>query len=345
MTRLRLAFIHEFIDRHGKRRIYFRRPGFKQIPLPGLPGSAEFMEAYQAALAGDVAQRNIGSTRTKLGSINALVVAYYRSAEFMHELGAETQRARRRLIEKFRAEHGDKPVALLQREHIQKMSAAILKPHAKRNWFKAIRGLMLYSVSIGMRPDDPTEGIKNVKLRKSEGHHTWTDDEIRQYRAHWPLGTQQRLAMELALETTSRRADVTRIGPQHERNGKLDLRHTKNNVEAFIPVTDALRAAIDACPTRHLTFLHTKAGTPRSPKALGGDFRMWCDAAGLPKRCTIHGLRKGGARRLAEAGATAHEIMSITGHKTLSEVERYTKGANRERMAETAIKKLSQSRS
>jgi hypothetical protein len=124
--------------------------------------------------------------------------------------------------------------------------------------------------SVEMRPDDPTEGIKNIRVRKSEGQHTWTDDKIRQYRAYWALGTQQRLAMELALETTSRRADVTRIGPQHERRGKLDLRHTKNNVEAFIPITAELRAAIDACPTRHLTFLHTKAGAPRSPKALGG---------------------------------------------------------------------------
>jgi integrase len=223
--------------------------------------------------------------------------------------------------------------------------AEIPRPHAKRNWLKAIRGMMVYSVSIGMRTDDPTAGIKNVKVRKTEGHHTWTDDEIGRYRNHWPLGTQQRLTMELALETTSRRADVTRVGPQHERNGKLDLRHTKNNVDAFIPITPELRAAIDACPTKHLTFLHTKAGAPRSPKALGGDFRQWCDAAGLPKRCTLHGLRKGGARRLAEAGATAHEIMSITGHKTLSEVERYTKKANRERMAEAAIKKLSASRS
>src|SRR5450631_2255442 len=106
-----------------------------------------------------------------------------------------------------------------------------------------------------------------------------------------------------------------------------------------------LRAAIDACPTRLLTFLHTGAGAPRSKKALGGDFRKWCDAAGLPKRCTMHGLRKGGARRLAEAGATPHEIMAITGHKTLSEVERYTKAVDRNRLAETAIKKLSQSRS
>jgi integrase len=151
--------------------------------------------------------------------------------------------------------------------------------------------------------------------------------------------------MELALETTSRRADVTRIGPQHERGGKLDLRHTKNNSEAFIPITPELRAAIDACPTRHLTFLHTKGGAPRSAKALGGDFRKWCDDAGLPKRCTIHGLRKGGARRLAEAGATAREIMAVTAHKTLSEVERYTKAADRKHLAESAMQKLVKSRS
>jgi integrase len=75
---------------------------------------------------------------------------------------------------------------------------------------------------------------------------------------------------------------------------------------------------------------------------LGGAFRKWCDAAGLPKRCTIHGLRKGGARRLAEAGATAHEIMSVTGHKTLSEVQRYTAAAERERLAEQAIAKLTE---
>jgi integrase len=343
---MRLQYVHEFIDRHGKPRRHFRRIGFKQIPLPGLPGSAEFMAAYQAALAGEKAPRiEIGATRTGPGTINALTVAYYKSAEFKYQLSGETQRARRGIIERFRAQHGDKRVAMLRREHIQKMLAEIDRPHAKRNWFKTVRALMRFAVSINMLTDDPTEGIKNTKLPKSDGHHTWTDDEISQYRDYWPLGSQQRLAMELALETTSRRADVTRIGPQHERNGNLDLRHTKNNSEAFIPISPELRAAIAACPTKHLTFLHTHAGRPRSPKALGGDFRKWCDAAELPKRCTIHGLRKGGARRLAEAGATAHEIQAVTGHKTLSEVERYTRAADRKRLAQAAIKKLVQSRS
>jgi hypothetical protein len=77
MTRLRLQFIHEFRDRHGKIRRYFRRPGCKAIPLPGLPGSSEFMTAYHAALGGmAVPQKQIGTARTIAGTVQALVAAY-----------------------------------------------------------------------------------------------------------------------------------------------------------------------------------------------------------------------------------------------------------------------------
>jgi integrase len=303
------------------------------------------MEAYQAALDGGLTPVEIGATRTIPGTINALVVAYYKSTEFNEDLGADTRRARRAIIERFRSEHGDKRVAMLRTEDVAAMLAAIKRRYAKRNWFKAIRGLMRFAVASGMRKSDPTEGVRLGKAVKSTGHHTWTDDEIAQYRAYWALGTQQRLAMELALETTARRSDVTRIGPQHERGGRLHLRHSKNASEVVIPITPELRLAIDASLTKHLTFLHTRRGAPRSAKALGGDFRRWCDAAGLPKRCSIHGLRKGGARRLAEAGATAHEIMSVTGHKTLSEVERYTKAVDRARMAASAMEKLARAQS
>jgi integrase len=61
--------------------------------------------------------------------------------------------------------------------------------------------------------------------------------------------------------------------------------------------------------------------------------------AGLPARCKAHGLRKAAARRLAEAGCSAHEIMAVTGHKTLSEVERYTRMASQERLNAAAMAK------
>jgi integrase len=51
-------------------------------------------------------------------------------------------------------------------------------------------------------------------------------------------------------------------------------------------------------------------------------------------------LRKAAARRLAEIGCSAHEIAAITGHASLAEVQRYTKAADRKRLAQSAMAKL-----
>jgi hypothetical protein len=126
--RLRLPkYVHAFIDRHSRPRYYFRRPGFKGVPLTGLPWSPEFMEPYQAALGTERTEINAGSTAP--GTINALVVSYYRS-DAWNGLEEETRKTRRRIIEKFRANHGNKRVSLLQREHVEKMLAEIESPSA-----------------------------------------------------------------------------------------------------------------------------------------------------------------------------------------------------------------------
>jgi hypothetical protein len=108
VTRLKLDFIHEFVDRHGKVRRYFRRRGQKRIPLPGMPGSEEFMSAYAAALA----LLPNHTDKTLPGTINALVVTYYASDAWNSGLTEDTRKTRRRIIEKFRADHGNKRVAL-----------------------------------------------------------------------------------------------------------------------------------------------------------------------------------------------------------------------------------------
>jgi integrase len=338
MTRIRLKFVHAFVDRHGKARFYFRRAGFKPKPLPGLPGSAQFMAAYQDAFQEPSRPRQIGSGRTKPGSINALIVLYYESTAWK-DLAADTQKTRRRIIEKFRIEHGDKRVALLEREHIQGILNTIEKPTAKRHWLKAIRGLVRSAVP-SMRKDDPTEDIASIKLPKTKGHHTWTDDEIAQYRAYWPLGTQQRLVMEFALETASRRGEVVKLGPQHVRNGRIRIERTHGSEDVDIPISPDLQAACDAMPKAHLTYIVTAYGKPRSKYGLGNDFARWATEAGLPARCRLHGLKKGGMRRLADDGNTAHELMAISGHKTLSEVQRYTSAADRKRLADSGMAKL-----
>ena len=310
----------------------------KGIPLPGLPGSEEFMAAYAAALADVPSQASdIGSSRTEPGTINALIVAHYKSAEW-EALDPDTQKTRRRIVEKFRARNGSKRVALVSRDHMEKALAEIGKPGAKRHWLKAVRGLFKSAVP-SMRKDNPTDGIATPKMPKSKGHHTWTDAEIEQYRNYWPLGTQQRLVMEFALEAVSRRCEVVLLGPQHIKNGVISIARMHGSADVEIPVTPELRAACDAMPKGHLTYIVTAHGKPRSVAGLGNDFAKRATEAGLPKRCRLHGLKKGGMRRLAEAELTTHELMGISGHKTLSEVQRYTDDAEKKKLAKSGMAK------
>jgi hypothetical protein len=86
MALLQLKYVNSFIDRHGRRRYYLRRPGCKAVPLPGLPGSSEFMDAYQTAFATEITSKSeIGVSRTAPGTINALVTS---AASQTHENAA-----------------------------------------------------------------------------------------------------------------------------------------------------------------------------------------------------------------------------------------------------------------
>ncbi len=69
MTRIRLRYVKEYLDQTGVVRRYFRRGKAKEIPLPGEPGSREFMAAYQAALEQHSAPppKPIGASRRSLG--------------------------------------------------------------------------------------------------------------------------------------------------------------------------------------------------------------------------------------------------------------------------------------
>jgi integrase len=114
------------------------------------------------------------------------------------------------------------------------------------------------------------------------------------------------------------------------------VKQQKTATELQIPISAELRTVLENTPVKALTFLTTERGTPYRPGEFSEWFRRQCDAAGLPKHCVPHGLRHAAATRLAEAGATPHQIAAITGHKSLSEVARYTKTADQIRMAKEA---------
>src|SRR5262249_23771358 len=136
-----------------------------------------------------------------------------------------------------------------------------------------------------------------------------------------------------------RRGECVRLRPQHSKSGWIHIERTHGSEDVDIEVSPQLLSACDAMPKAHLTYIVTAYGKPRSKVGLGNDFAKWVTEAGLPTRCRLHGLKKAGMRRLAEVGNTAHELMAISGHKTLTEVQRYTADADRKVLADSGMAK------
>jgi integrase len=330
-------YVHAYIDRHGRPRHYLRRPGRKEVALPAMPWSTEFMDAYQAAL-NDAPPISIGAKRTMPGTVEEAIAHYVGSAAFVG-LAPSTQAMRRAILERLRVEHGTKRLRKLQPEHLARLLGK-LRPYAQRNWLKTLRGLMEYAVTDGLVDVDPTASVKLKVVKDSGGFDTWPLDAIEQYRKHHKLGTRARLAVELLYCTMQRRGDVVLLGRQHIQNGIISLRQTKTGAQVDVPVLPELQAAIDAMPSARLTFLVTEFGKPFTAAGFGNWFREQCDLAGVPKNLSAHGLRKAGAARLAEHGCTDHEIMAWGGWRSIREVQRYTEAANRQQMALRGAEKL-----
>src|SRR5438067_192 len=273
VSRIRIKYVHGYLDRHGRSRHYFRRPGIKRIALPGLPGSPEFNAAYETALAGNAVPRmQVGSNRTIPGNVNAVIVGYYSSTEFSN-LKEGTRRERRRILEKFRCEHGNKGTAGIQSHHIEAMVAAKLSTPAEAlNFLKAIRALLDYAVKAKMRSDNPAKNVTKPKLGGS--FYTWSEHDIAKFEKNFPIGTKARLAFGLLLYTAQRRGDVIRMGRQHIRNTQqgavIYVRQEKTGAELLIQIHPELQKIIDACPPARLTFL---ANEKKWKADDGGQFR------------------------------------------------------------------------
>lgn len=338
MATVKLAYVHSYGDRHGKQRYYYRRAG-RRFALTGRPGDPEFMRAYEDAAA-KFSQPEPASTKAAPGTFDALAVAYYRSPQFL-STSAQTQRTYRFAIEKWREKHGAKRVVHLERRHVLEHLAARFDnggPEAANQLRKVLRILCRFAMDNEWRRDDPTVGVRKYKP-KGEGFTPWSENDIAKFLKQWGAGTRERLALCLLLYLGQRRGDTVRMGRQHRTGDMIRVTQSKTGTQLAIAMHPELKVVLDSLPDDNLTYLTTMFGKPFTAAGFGNWFRDVCNAAGLRDR-SAHGLRKSAARRLAEAGCTTKEIAAITGHKSLTEVERYTASADQERMAREAISKL-----
>ena len=269
MATLKLAYVNSY-RRYGGLHHQFRRKGFRRVTLRGKPGSAEFMAHYAELLAqSENAAAHFGATLSKPGSIDALIIKYQKHDAFTKYLSEVTQATGRRILDHFRdfktpsgKRYGDARYSTMIDADIKAMKGRM--PLAQDGWTKAIRHLVTFAaVQSKKDPDefgifairkDPTVGVTTDKPPKSDGHLTWGQEQIEQYRTRHPIGTMARLALELALNIAVRRHDVREIGRQHLRNGFLCGRPSKTSRTTgkvlTICVLPELQAALDALPQR-----------------------------------------------------------------------------------------------
>nr|KZA96507.1 hypothetical protein A4A59_05280 [Rhizobium leguminosarum] len=304
--------------------------------------SEVFWKAYHSAL-GEVATliHEVGASKTVPGSFDALIAQYYKSSAFT-TLERSTQSTYRNQIEQFRKDHGPKPVSALKAKHVDALLGAVAakstaQAHKLR---KRLATLMRLAVKWEFTTENPMLHAERIK-HKTKGYEPWTEDDIAKFYSHWPQGTSQRIAVEILLFTGLRRSDVVRLGRQHIQNDRIVTKIKKSGdmVEVSIPIHASFRQVLDTITHNHLNLIVTAYGSARSDKAFTNWIIEAAREAGLPPHRSPHGLRKAACIRLAQAGCSALEIMSITGHKNLAEVETYVREANKMKLADNAIAK------
>lgn len=339
-----------YTDRHGKRRYRFRKAGysyhFKEHPGTPSHPSAEYKDI--------AAGQQPTTRRAEHGTVRDLVNRYYQSPAYRNP-GEVTQEKVRARLEDFCKAHGHKSVAGCRFNHIETILAQKMQigknaegrkiggPNAAKSLEKDLARLFDLAVKLQWIKTNPVRLVDGVKVPKTAGFHSWTDEEIAQFQAYYPLGTMPRLALEIMLWTLLRRGDARLFGPAHRKNGWIQILNEKTKKRSWLPERNELTQAIEAMDTVGTTaYLLSERGEPfKSSASFGNWFRRRCNDAGLP-HCSAHGLRKATARRLAENGATQQQLKAVGNWSQDKDVAKYTAAADQKRLAISVMTKLAE---
>jgi integrase len=337
MTRRRPPYLQRLTTRHKKVAWYVhRRPG-PRIRIKAEYGTPEFDAAYRAAIDGE---RPAGKVNARVGSLEWLVTRYRETPAWL-SLSMATRRQRENIFRQIIASAGREQYTAVKKPTIAAgRDRRGATPAQARHFLDTLRGLFKWAKGAGFVKDDPTADVEYPTQRKSQGFPVWTEDDLARYEARWALGTKERVWLAVLLYTGLRRGDAVQLGRQHVRNGVASIRTEKSQgeIEVTIPLLPPLQEALSAGPTGDLAFICGAGGKPLTKESFGNLFRDACNAAGVKK--SAHGVRKAGATRAANNGATVAQLEAIFGWTGGRMASHYTRSADRVRLAREAIGKL-----
>jgi integrase/recombinase XerD len=346
MAPVTLPYLLRERSRHGRTVYYVRVGASRRVRVLGEPGSTEFLAAYTVALqslaAAPAPQPAPEARRVKPGSVAMAVNTYLASAS-LGKLATAGQRRHERTLRAIAAALPDLPLSSLTDQVIE--ASRPDTPGAADNFVKIVRRWLAWCVKQKLVETNAAAAVDLHGQINPDGHTEWTDAEVAARRAAWPVGTMPRLALELLLNTSLRRADLVAVGWQHINGGRIRFTPAKtrhsSGVALDVPVVPALRVCLDAQPRdEHLAVLRRGDGKPfASGNSFANFWKKWQIEAGLAP-INLHGARKHAAISLAEAGGTVPEIMAILGHSTPTQAMRYARRANRRTLSDAAMARL-----
>lgn len=331
----KLRHLYHELNRHKKRVWYVRVGHGPRTPIKERHGTDAFFAAYHAALAG-APQPAVQPAATRAGTLKWLTVLHLDSA-YWQGLKPATRRQRELILKKVLAGAGGIEIAKINRaDIIAGRDRRKATPTAANHYINVMRGLFRWAVSEGHMASDPTEGVKGAKEPKTPGFEAWDEADIKAFKAKWPLGTREYVALAVVLGTGARRGDASKLGPAHLVDGGIGWTTEKTGTRVRLPVIPELREALEKCPIGATTFITSSIGAPFVKAAFGNWFGRICAAAGVNK--SAHGLRKLCATRLADAGASEAELDAALGWSPGSKMASvYTRNRDVERLAARAF--------
>jgi integrase len=334
MPRPRPPHLHRETNRHGNVVWYVRVGKGPRIRIKAGYGTPEFEAAYQAALRGESSQ---ATPKASKGSLEWLWMLYRQTGAWT-DLSLTTRKQRENIMRQVLKTGGNQPLSKITSGAI-KHGTDRRKPYAARHFVDTLHGLFKWAVKAQHVTTDPTAGLAVTKP-KTKGFPAWTEEDLEKYESRWPLGTRERVIFGVYCFAGLRRGDAARLGKQHIRNGIITIDTEKTGTRVTIPVLPELAAIIAAGPIGELSIIASKKGQPIRKESLGTLFKEACKLAGIPGK-SAHGIRKAAATRAAFNGANVPMLNAIFGWSGSQMASLYTEAADRRRLAEENMQKMS----
>jgi hypothetical protein len=351
MTETPYPYARPWKDRHGRERWRFRK-GARTVYLDGAPGDPGFLPSYEAALGGRTKPK---ATVTRLStaatprSLRAAWITYVKTSPEWKQAEECTRIRdgriadaflRQRVVETAPDTWGEIPIADLKRRHLKAIIASMSdRPHAARRWLIVIRKMIGAALDEEWIEADPAHRLK-YRPPPTHGWRAWTWPEMKAFEDRWPIGSTPRLCYALALWLGPRRKDVAALATASIDGDSMTFTTHKTGRVVSGHITPMLREVLNATDLSGPTILKTAYGLPFSEKSLTGRMADWTHAAGLPKGCTIHGLRKTLGALIADSGGSSRQAMAALGHDDLKQAELYSEASDRRMQARDAMMKV-----